>query len=39
MFGSNNNTETFEMIYKIYTILTGAMTAFFKFIQSLYNAE
>lgn len=39
MFGSNNNNQTFTMIYNIYQILAGSLTAFFKFIQTLYNAE
>ncbi len=37
MFGSND-AETMDLIYKLYMILSRSATAFFKFIQALFNA-
>lgn len=38
MFGSKDN-ETIVMLNTLYQLLMGAMTAFFRFIESLYTAE
>ncbi len=37
MFGSND-AETMNLIYRLYMILSRAATAWFKFIQALYNS-
>ena len=37
MFGSNDS-QTMDLMYKLYMILSRSATAFFKFIQALFNA-
>jgi len=37
MFGSND-TETMNLIYKLYMILSRSATAWFKFIQAIFNS-
>lgn len=37
MFGSND-AETMNLIYKLYMILSRSATAWFKFIQAIFNS-